>query len=399
MPGVGRRQVVAASEAVQVARRHLLQAGLAAVEAAHGRSIGRTLVQVHIPWDDPAPRTGLCADTAGSRDRPRPLQHAHRRPRRPAQRGHRRPRRPRQDHARGRDAAPDRRVPLQPGRRGPGHGFGRPRAREGHHDPGQADDGRSRRDPAEHRRHARPRRLRRRGRAQPADGRFGAAPRGRRRGAAAADALRPPEGDGPPPAGRRGAQQDRSRRRPPGRGPRRRLRAVHGPRRRRAPDRVPGRVHERQARDVHPRPGRARDGPRRPAGPPDRGHAAGQLHAGPSAPAARHEPVRERVRRPDGRRPHLERPDPDGPAHRRRARGGRRHVRSRRAGPDRDAERHGHQPADRARHRPRRHRGSRTRRHRVGRRPARGHDRRHAHRSRPTRDRCRAWTWTRRRCG
>ena len=34
----------------------------------------------------------------------------------------------------------------------------------------------------------------------------------------------------------------------PGRGARRRLRAVHGPRRRRAPDRVPGRLHERQAR-------------------------------------------------------------------------------------------------------------------------------------------------------
>ena len=33
-----------------------------------------------------------------------------------------------------------------------------------------------------------------------------------------------------------------------GRGPRRGLRAVHGPRRRRAPDRVPGRLHERQGR-------------------------------------------------------------------------------------------------------------------------------------------------------
>ena len=41
--------------------------------------------------------------------------------------------------------------------------------------------------------------------------------------------------------------------RPPGRGPRRRLRAVHGPRRGRAPDRVPGRLHERQGR-APPRP-------------------------------------------------------------------------------------------------------------------------------------------------
>ena len=38
-----------------------------------------------------------------------------------------------------------------------------------------------------------------------------------------------------------------------GRGPRRRLRAVHGPRRRRPPDRVPDRVHEREARDRDPR--------------------------------------------------------------------------------------------------------------------------------------------------
>ena len=38
-------------------------------------------------------------------------------------------------------------------------------------------------------------------------------------------------------------------------------------------------------------------------------------------------------------------------------------------------------------------------RHRVGRRPARGHDRRHADRSRPIRGRCRASTSTRRRCG
>ena len=102
------------------------------------------------------------------------------------------------------------RVPRQPGRRRPGHGLGRPRAREGHHDPRQADDGRLRRHPPEHRRHARARRLRRRGRALAADGRLGAAARRRRRRPAAADALRAPEGDGPAPAGHRGAQQDRS---------------------------------------------------------------------------------------------------------------------------------------------------------------------------------------------
>ena len=68
--------------------------------------------------------------------------------------------------------------------------------------------------PAEHRRHARPRRLRWRGRAVAADGRLGAAPRRRRRGSAAPDPLRAPEGDGPAPAGRRRGQQDRPIRRP-----------------------------------------------------------------------------------------------------------------------------------------------------------------------------------------
>ena len=74
---------------------------------------------------------------------------------------------------------------------------------------------RLRRRPAQHRRHAGSRGLRRRGGALAAHGRFRPAPRRRRRGAAAADPLRPPEGDGAPPAGGRGAQQDRPRRRPP----------------------------------------------------------------------------------------------------------------------------------------------------------------------------------------
>ena len=41
------------------------------------------------------------------------------------------------------------------------------------------------------------------------------------------------------------------------------------------------------------------------------------LHARPSAPAARHEPVGQRLRRPDGGRADLERHDPDRPAHQR----------------------------------------------------------------------------------
>ena len=156
----------------------------------------------------------------------------HLRPQRPAQRRDHRPCRPRQDHARGRDAAPDRHVPQQRGGRRSRARLRRPRAREGDHDPRQADDGRLRRRPPEHRRHAGPRRLRRRGRALTAAGRRRAAAGGRGRGAAPADPLRPPEGDGPPPPGDRGPQQDRPIRRTPDRGARRGLRPVHRPRRR-----------------------------------------------------------------------------------------------------------------------------------------------------------------------
>ena len=63
---------------------------------------------------------------------------------------------------------------------------------------------------------------------------------------------------GPPPAGGRGDQQDRPLGRPRGRGPRRHLRALHRPRRRRPPDRLPGRLHERQGGHRHARPGRPR---------------------------------------------------------------------------------------------------------------------------------------------
>ena len=78
------------------------------------------------------------------------------------------------------------------------------------------------------------------------------------------------------------------------------------------------------------------------ARPPHRGHAAALVRGGPPAPAARDEPVGERLRRADGGRADLERHDPDRPADHGRARGGRRHRRDRRAGPDGHAQRHGH---------------------------------------------------------
>ena len=176
------------------------------VHRAASRAVGRA--RSVRDWQAPIPTAPTRATTPTSTPA---AARAPRDPCRPPQHRHRRPCRPRQDDARRRDAPPDRHVPGEPGRRRPGHGLGRSRAREGHHDPRQADDGRPRRDPPEHRRHARPRRLRRRGRALAPDGRRRAPPRRRRRGAAAPDPLRPPEGDGPPPAGGRRAQQDRPR--------------------------------------------------------------------------------------------------------------------------------------------------------------------------------------------
>ena len=101
---------------------------------------------------------------------------------------------------------------------------------------------------AQHRRHPRPRRLRRRGRARPDDGGRGAAARRRLRGAAAADALRAAQGAGGAPAGDPRRQQGRSPRRARRRGDRRGLRAVPRPRRRRGADRVPDRLLQRQGR-------------------------------------------------------------------------------------------------------------------------------------------------------
>ena len=66
-------------------------------------------------------------------------------------------------------------------------------------------------------------------------------------------------------------------RRPAGRGRRRGLRAVHGPRRGRAPDRVPHRLHERARRDGDPRPRPSRNGPA-PAPRPARRHTPAPVH-------------------------------------------------------------------------------------------------------------------------
>ena len=240
-----------------------------------------------------------------------------------------------------------------------------------------------------------------RGRAVPAHGRLGAAARRRGRGAAAADALRPPEGDGAAPAGR-SSPSTRSTARDAR--PAEVLDDVYelfidlGADER--PDRVPGRLHERQGRH----------GDHVDSASPAR--TCGRCSTS-SSRSRRRRPTRpdhplqllvtnltrQRLRRADGGRPDLERHDPGRPADHRRPRGGRRHGRDRRARPDGDPHRHRHEPPDRPRHRARRHRRGRAGRHRRGRGPARGHDRRHAHRPRRSAAAARASTSTRRRSG
>ncbi|CAD5286477.1 hypothetical protein BOSE21B_50338 [Bosea sp. 21B] len=88
-----------------------------------------------------------------------------------AQHRHHRPRRPRQNHARRQAAAAVRRLPREPARRRAGDGFQRPREGARHHHPGQGHLGGLEGYAHQHRRHPRPRRFRRRGRAHPQHGR------------------------------------------------------------------------------------------------------------------------------------------------------------------------------------------------------------------------------------
>ena len=147
-------------------------------------------------------------------------------------------------------AVAERRVPREPGSRRARHGLERPRAREGHHHPRQEHRGPLRPTQDQHRRHARPRRLRRRGGAHAQDGGRRAAAGGRQRRAAAADALRAQEGARAGAAADRGDQQDRPQGRAPAGGAERDLRPVHRSRRARGPARLPGALHHRARRHL-----------------------------------------------------------------------------------------------------------------------------------------------------
>ena len=112
----------------------------------------------------------------------------------PAQRRDHRPCRPRQDHPGRPAAAAVGLVPREPARRRARDGLQRPRTRARHHDPRQGDLDRVEGHPDQHRRYARPRRFRRRGRAHPQHGGRRHRARRCRRGAAAADQVRGLEG-------------------------------------------------------------------------------------------------------------------------------------------------------------------------------------------------------------
>ncbi len=122
---------------------------------------------------------------------------------------HHRPRRPRQDDPRRQAPQGGRRLPRQPARRGARHGLDGPREGEGHHDQGEEHVRPLAGQDDQHRRHPRPRGLRRRGRAGASDGRRGPPARGRLRRAAGPDPLRPAQGARPRPEGRDRDQQDR----------------------------------------------------------------------------------------------------------------------------------------------------------------------------------------------
>ncbi len=273
------------------------------------------------------------------------------------------------------------RLPRRPGRRHPGARLDGPRAREGHHDPRQEHLPALQGGEAQHHRHPRPRRLRRRGRAGADDGGRGAAARRRLRGPAAPDPLRAAQGAGGEAARDPGRQQGGPQRRPRLGGRGRGLRAVPRPRRRRAPDRVPDRLLQRQGRGrlarVRARPAAGREHARAAARPAARADPAAAVRPRPPAAGAGHQPRRLPVRRPPGDLPGVERDDPQGPADRLvpRQRGDRARP-GRRALPDRRA-------------RPRRRRRGRPRRGDRRRRDRRGHDRGDARRRSRTRARCR----------
>ncbi len=164
-----------------------------------------------------------------------------------SQHRHHRPRRPRQDDPRRPAPAAVGRVSRQPARRRTGHGFERPRARARHHHSRQGDLGGVEGRAGQYRRHARPRRFRRRGRAHPLDGRRRDRAGRRRRRADAADQVRGRQGAENRAETHRLRQQGRQARRAAERGRQRGVRSLRRARRDRRAARLSDPLRLRQA--------------------------------------------------------------------------------------------------------------------------------------------------------
>ena len=164
-----------------------------------------------------------------------------------SQHRHHRPRRPRQDDPRRPALAAVRRVSRQPARRRTGHGFERPRTRARHHHPRQGDLGGVEGRSGQYRRHAGPRRFRRRGRAHSVDGRRRDHPGGRGRRPDAADQVRRRQGAEDRAEADRLRQQGRQAGRASDRSRQRGVRPVRRPRRDRRTARLPDHLRLRQA--------------------------------------------------------------------------------------------------------------------------------------------------------
>ena len=151
-------------------------------------------------------------------------------------------------------------------------------------------------DQAQHHRHARACGLRWGGRARADDGRRGAAPGRRLRGAPPPDSLRPPQGARGEAARDPGGEQGRSARCPDRRGGRRGLRALPRPRRRRVADRLPDRLHQRPGRLGIAGGGHRGHRPLPPARPGAGADPGALLRGGRPAAGARHQPGRLPIR-------------------------------------------------------------------------------------------------------
>ena len=288
-----------------------------------------------------------------------------------SQRRHYRPRRPRQDHPGRPAAAAVRHLPRQPAAGRARHGFQRSGARARHHHPGQGDLDPLAGHPHQHRRHARPRRFRRRGRAHPQHGGRRAGAGRRRRGSAAADQVRGVEGAEDGAQAHRRDQQGRPLRRPPGRGGQRGVRPVRGARRHRRAARFPDPVRLGQGRLDGDQPRRLARRRHEAAVRSDRAPRQAADGRGRAVPAARHHPGGQPLSRPHRHRPHhlgLGQAEPGGEGARLRRQAGRDRPHHQGAGVPRTGARSG-----------RRGGGGRHRRHR---RPAGGDRRPHHLRSR-----------------